>query len=122
MILFFFSSRRRHTRLQGDWSSDVCSSDLDELDVVVDEVRVEVLDLLLRQLDVVETINDLVVREEPLVSSIGDELLELFGFGERDLDGEQVGDLRLVLNDVVDEPDIAEDGTHPDLTSSELGS
>src|SRR5256885_13040955 len=27
-IYFFFSSRRRHTRLQGDWSSDVCSSDL----------------------------------------------------------------------------------------------
>src|SRR5256885_8520639 len=27
-IAFFFSSRRRHTRLQGDWSSDVCSSDL----------------------------------------------------------------------------------------------
>src|SRR5688500_19363158 len=25
---FFFSSRRRHTILQGDWSSDVCSSDL----------------------------------------------------------------------------------------------
>src|SRR2546426_2238751 len=29
-FLFFFSSRRRHTRLQGDWSSDVCSSDLYE--------------------------------------------------------------------------------------------
>src|ERR1039457_6325977 len=28
LVLFFFSSRRRHTRLQGDWSSDVCSSDL----------------------------------------------------------------------------------------------
>src|SRR5256885_4580247 len=28
MLCFFFSSRRRHTRLQGDWSSDVCSSDL----------------------------------------------------------------------------------------------
>src|SRR5256885_12637557 len=27
-VYFFFSSRRRHTRLQGDWSSDVCSSDL----------------------------------------------------------------------------------------------
>src|SRR5256885_7598056 len=27
-FLFFFTSRRRHTRLQGDWSSDVCSSDL----------------------------------------------------------------------------------------------
>src|SRR6266446_5410193 len=25
---FFFSSRRRHTSFQGDWSSDVCSSDL----------------------------------------------------------------------------------------------
>src|SRR5207248_7659195 len=25
---FFFSSRRRHTRSYGDWSSDVCSSDL----------------------------------------------------------------------------------------------
>src|SRR2546426_9054083 len=28
LLVFFFSSRRRHTRLQGDWSSDVCSSDL----------------------------------------------------------------------------------------------
>src|ERR1039457_7390455 len=28
MVWCFFSSRRRHTRLQGDWSSDVCSSDL----------------------------------------------------------------------------------------------
>src|SRR5256885_7246983 len=27
-VFFFFSSRRRHTILQGDWSSDVCSSDL----------------------------------------------------------------------------------------------
>src|SRR5437762_13730811 len=26
--MFFFSSRRRHTRYIGDWSSDVCSSDL----------------------------------------------------------------------------------------------
>src|SRR5207249_7460924 len=28
-IFFFFSSRRRHTRSKRDWSSDVCSSDLD---------------------------------------------------------------------------------------------
>src|SRR5437879_9817763 len=27
-FVFFFSSRRRHTRYIGDWSSDVCSSDL----------------------------------------------------------------------------------------------
>src|SRR3712207_9090708 len=31
VILFFFSSRRRHTRYWRDWSSDVCSSDLGEL-------------------------------------------------------------------------------------------
>src|SRR2546427_10215477 len=29
VIGFFFSSRRRHTRFDCDWSSDVCSSDLD---------------------------------------------------------------------------------------------
>src|SRR5437016_6714558 len=28
-VVFFFSSRRRHTRLVSDWSSDVCSSDLE---------------------------------------------------------------------------------------------
>src|SRR3712207_3716995 len=31
MCVFFFSSRRRHTRYWRDWSSDVCSSDLDSL-------------------------------------------------------------------------------------------
>src|SRR5437762_9085485 len=42
--IFFFSSRRRHTSYTGDWSSDVCSSDLGdvegafkEADTVVDE-------------------------------------------------------------------------------------
>src|SRR5256885_7038379 len=53
---FFFSSRRRHTRLQGDWSSDVCSSDLtrvkaqlspgEPLDESIDSSRLgDVLDL-----------------------------------------------------------------------------
>src|SRR5467141_2171350 len=30
MFFFFFSSRRRHTRFKCDWSSDVCSSDLEQ--------------------------------------------------------------------------------------------
>src|SRR5260370_3131574 len=30
--VFFFSSRRRHTRFKCDWSSDVCSSDLTVVD------------------------------------------------------------------------------------------
>src|SRR5581483_9282870 len=79
----------------------------DELDVVVDQVGVEVLDLLFRELDVVEPVRDLVVGEEPLFRTVGDELLQLFDVGELDLDGEQLWhhDLRLVLNDSDDEPD-----------------
>src|SRR6266487_7045448 len=42
---FFFSSRRRHTRWTGDWSSDVCSSDLrDALAVRLDGYVVTGLD------------------------------------------------------------------------------
>src|SRR2546428_4953031 len=33
-LFFFFSSRRRHTRSDRDWSSDVCSSDLVDLDAL----------------------------------------------------------------------------------------
>src|SRR2546427_9858652 len=35
---FFFSSRRRHTRFDCDWSSDVCSSDLRLGELNLDEV------------------------------------------------------------------------------------
>src|SRR5438445_2426353 len=42
--MFFFSSRRRHTRYWRDWSSDVCSSDLvsDDMPFLVDSVTMEV--------------------------------------------------------------------------------
>src|SRR2546427_7967253 len=33
-FFFFFSSRRRHTRFDCDWSSDVCSSDLTKLGII----------------------------------------------------------------------------------------
>src|SRR3712207_8017876 len=47
--LFFFSSRRRHTRYWRDWSSDVCSSDL-----TVVETRLEIREgEISRQVDVV---------------------------------------------------------------------
>src|SRR2546427_1476206 len=42
---FFFSSRRRHTRFDCDWSSDVCSSDLDQVEIIelgsgrIEEIR-----------------------------------------------------------------------------------
>src|SRR5437763_12692685 len=38
-FFFFFSSRRRHTRYIGDWSSDVCSSDLINRFGYVSELR-----------------------------------------------------------------------------------
>src|SRR3712207_7245224 len=41
-IVFFFSSRRRHTRYWRDWSSDVCSSDLaaeEDVDAAAGHVR-----------------------------------------------------------------------------------
>src|SRR2546430_13589145 len=34
MFCFFFSSRRRHTRFDCDWSSDVCSSDLARIELL----------------------------------------------------------------------------------------
>src|SRR2546430_10387492 len=43
--LFFFSSRRRHTRFDCDWSSDVCSSDLTKvLGVTVTVERIDMTD------------------------------------------------------------------------------
>ena len=57
-----------------------------ELDRVVDQVRVEVLDLLLRELDVVESRDDLVVGEEPLLQPLLDQALELFDLGEGNID------------------------------------
>src|SRR2546429_1949234 len=54
LLLFFFSSRRRHTRCSRDWSSDVCSSDL-----MLRRPRVLLLDEATSQLDAV---NELAVR------------------------------------------------------------
>src|SRR3712207_2263980 len=39
LYFFFFSSRRRHTRYWRDWSSDVCSSDLEGLDLIASALR-----------------------------------------------------------------------------------
>src|SRR5688572_32515745 len=36
-MFFFFSSRRRHTRFDCDWSSDVCSSDLKPFSLLEEE-------------------------------------------------------------------------------------
>src|SRR5260370_14382055 len=50
-FLFFFSSRRRHTRFKCDWSSDVCSSDLNssaELHVLHVQLLASAVELVAR--------------------------------------------------------------------------
>src|SRR5215212_3013943 len=66
---------------------------LHQLDRVVDQVRVEVLDLLLGELDLLEAGHDLVVGEKPLLQTVLNELVELFDVRKRDVDGEHLDDL-----------------------------
>src|SRR4051812_27080201 len=62
-FFFFFSSRRRHTRLTCDWSSDVCSSDLQFSMKPVEELGLLKMDFLgLRNLDVIEDALDIIER------------------------------------------------------------
>src|SRR5256886_9780938 len=55
VFFFFFSSRRRHTRFDCDWSSDVCSSDLMALELTASLVaELRRLEAALRRLAVRE--------------------------------------------------------------------
>src|SRR5690625_3505265 len=88
LVLFFFSSRRRHTRWPRDWSSDVCSSDLiqelsDQYGLRVDprakirdisvgmQQRVEILKTLYRGANVI-------ILDEPTTMLTPQEINELF--------------------------------------------
>ena len=62
----------------------------DELDAVVDQVRREVFDLLLRELDFLDPFDDLVIGEEPLLLSRRDELLQLLDVGKSNVDSEHL--------------------------------
>src|SRR5699024_12005983 len=74
---FFFSSRRRHTRSKRDWSSDVCSSDLDvsseELIInILKNIRDEGKTVLVVHHDltkVEEYFNDLILINKELIES-----------------------------------------------------
>src|SRR5437763_1875405 len=47
--VFFFSSRRRHTRYIGDWSSDVCSSDLERGSLPLATLKIVLRSALVRR-------------------------------------------------------------------------
>src|SRR5438309_11803940 len=88
-MLFFFSSRRRHTRWNCDWSSDVCSSDLVDLHPGAGEELVEVL---AREPSVRWEAPDLEVHVavHGVSEPFGDEALD-----QRDHLGDVLGGLRL---------------------------
>src|SRR6267378_5940025 len=82
-FFFFFSSRRRHTRSLRDWSSDVCSSDLElelvDVRLVEDERRSEDhLGLPVRALD------DLVAAELAGLERLADLARDVTGRDRRD--------------------------------------
>src|SRR5690606_40340485 len=56
---FFFSSRRRHTRFSRDWSSDVCSSDLDLTQDKLDEAGRNLAELSTRRREAQGQLNTL---------------------------------------------------------------
>src|SRR5699024_2334251 len=76
MILFFFSSRRRHTRSKRDWSSDVCSSDLHLVINSVEEVaNTNTVDI--NQTDnKSETLQDVSTLSKKDLREVGQELSE----------------------------------------------
>src|SRR5207237_2376598 len=79
VFVFFFSSRRRHTRFKCDWSSDVCSSDLQrrrELERVAGYDPVIMIGGVNQGRRVVRALLDIVQRR------ICDQCPELFGRSE----------------------------------------
>src|SRR5947199_5455684 len=90
--IFFFSSRRRHTRCLSDWSSDVCSSDLNRRQVEELSVLHELARAMAGQLDREALLETLRVHVPPLLSAR--KLVVV-------LADEQRGDLEVVLR-VVD--------------------
>src|SRR2546430_3131207 len=68
VLFFFFSSRRRHTRFDCDWSSDVCSSDLSRLHP--DDRFIEDLEMV--ELDSLSAVNFAVDIEREFGISIAD--------------------------------------------------
>src|SRR5205809_614815 len=87
-LLFFFPSRRRHTRCSRDWSSDVCSSDLGQRDVVL-RVVVEkpfpladgamIFDAALNVRDLDAQYN-ITLPEDPAYATVGGFVLDQLGF------------------------------------------
>src|SRR5439155_9658774 len=79
---FFFSSRRRHTRWPRDWSSDVCSSDLNPF-------ITEIADIYIKEAEACSERGASVI-----VCALPMELLDLIDPDDPDLEDGDAGDTR----------------------------
>src|SRR2546430_12798277 len=77
IFVFFFSSRRRHTRFDCDWSSDVCSSDLDAEETRRAQPFLEKLERFLRE----HVDSDRIDREGEIPEAVIQGLRDLGAFG-----------------------------------------
>src|SRR5690625_7829328 len=73
--MFFFSSRRRHTRWPRDWSSDVCSSDLETTKFTFPDVNPEVMGSLSDLLDKKITMEEMKKRVLTTLEEISDRVI-----------------------------------------------
>src|SRR3712207_9467400 len=90
-LFFFFSSRRRHTRYWRDWSSDVCSSDLDSLREAIDQNGLpDVLDPLTPTQVPDVAAPDQALLSSPVVDSVSGSVVQISGVApscSRQIDG-----------------------------------
>src|SRR2546429_5244963 len=112
MYVFFFSSRRRHTRCSRDWSSDVCSSDLwmEAIGRLAGGVAHDFNNLL----GVILGNSELLLQDESLDNHLGERLQEikmageeatsltrqLLAFSRQQVFERQILDLNVVLRDM----------------------
>src|SRR3712207_8976063 len=83
--MFFFSSRRRHTRYWRDWSSDVCSSDLryPSMKELMMNLALWIVAGLLAVVYLLSGIGKLIVSKEKLATAPGAGWIEDFSAGSR---------------------------------------
>src|SRR5699024_11693321 len=77
-ILFFFSSRRRHTRSKRDWSSDVCSSDLTILGMPR-TTEVLILEMGMSDRKEIERLAEIAKPDYAIITNIGESHIEFLG-------------------------------------------